>query len=1242
MPISKDTLLSTYRDRYPHLVEMDDTELYQSLVTKFPEYKEELPNHEADTAKSYWDSMPNVIKSGYNKSLQGMAQQIATGEKRFDLSGYDPGVMEDLASEVMSFVMPADFALTLATGGIGAAIGKKTIGKLALTKLVRNGANREVTKRVINKIGAEGVKAIGASVGAGTVTLGTYQGAGSALRQKIETGEIQPGKVVKESAKGALLGGVTAGVGGYLTTKGASTLTKVASEIGVFGTGAPLLEGEIPTPQDYVHTAGMILGIKGVHGALKSPAKIKEIAKRGTLFAGPRSKIETITPTKSEAQEVAVANVTQLEASRISSETWRSRYKRNIEGHILKEEGGKYVFQDTINNTTRKISKKAFHREFTIDDKGLTPKELKTNSNNTIKGLEKKLRYGEKISQAERLNMVGEGKDTGIVVESGSKKSKPIGEDRISLDSMSQTQINNYRNRLLREVKIRELKSKYIKEGWNVPVPPDTTFVESLIPKPLLNLLIPLRPAKFRGTNDPARRKYVVDVMKFQDNHTKLTGLFLERMAELGVLDVSKKMLKESGFLKSGVSISEAKEAYWENMSKRKEVGELAPWNSFTDLVFNLARESGVEIPGYIPNYVPKVLKSGVADIIFNDLLLIEEQMTGTRGIREISRGKEAKGDAINQILSAMSNVDNWSKENPKAAGGLNSIIEKSMAKMSPETVKMIRANMTVGEFSSLKAYSIVGRTVYNDLYNPFGNLEKKRVAKLPQELYDRNLARVMSKYATGVARRIAEVEAFGLKGEKYNALSEMVRKRGNMEDYKVMNELHNHVTGLIKHSPEFNYSNRTKKFWQNVMEWETGTKIALGFATIPNVTQFTISTAMDAGYWRFFRGMASLSDKKIREQIKTSGATNYNALAEMMGLNATTTLTSGIVDKLAKYSGFNGINRVNQILAAATARVFVQDLNKISRTGVTASRRKWANEKLLELGVKPSKDKLSNEAVKTAMERFARKTQLQKDILEDPLIFNNPRAMMFTQFKRFGYRQYQFSKNLMVDDLKRGNVLPIIRLALGGYAGGEFVHLAKKWMKWALSGEEYFDPNAPQELKDFYNIELENMVDNLAAVGSVGFLGDIMASTIDEGGSVSNSLKFLATPPFISDIENLFNRVLFPLERDFKTFQHDAIRRAPVRVLRFGSGVLNEISKNFETSGMTMDRLKSLRSRQVTKTLNALEKAFSESDYDNVYSEIGMWNKTHPQFPISGEDINNRAIYKRKLRRYKRQALEN
>ena len=480
-----------------------------------------------------------------------------------------------------------------------------------------------------------------------------------------------------------------------------------------------------------------------------------------------------------------------------------------------------------------------------------------------------------------------------------------------------------------------------------------------------------------------------------------------------------------------------------------------------------------------------------------------------------------------------------------------------------------------------------------------------------------------MANYATRVAKRIAQVEIYGDKGQKFNALADKVIASGDGKTHNMMREVYLHMTGLIEHDREKNFKPTTKKWIQGIMAYETATKISLGFATIPNLTQFTISTAVDAGYLRTIRGAYQLAtNKEVRKRIEQSGATNYSMILEMMGINQATSRTSKVVDGLSKLTGFTQINKFNQRLAAATAGVFVKDLHKMAKSGFSQKRRNWAKEKLKELGVDSTKE-LTNSDVKTAMERFARKSQLQKDILEDPLIFNNPQTRLFTQFKRFGYRQYQLSRNLLVNDFKRGNIMPILRLAAGGVAGGMFVGLAKQKIKELLSGEASVDPQ--QMPKEF-----EDIIEAISAVGAFGVVGDIMSASVEEGKSVSRAIKFATTPPFLDDIDKFFNRFLFPMEKDFETFQEDAFRRAPIRLLRLQGGVLREVSKHFETKGMTIERIKTMRKRVVSDVITKLVDARSDQDYDSALALVRNWNSNYEDFPITGDSINNKAIYNR------------
>ena len=230
--MNKSQLLSKYRNTYPDLNNIDDDKLFNALVKKFPEYKNEITDYSNETSKNIFDSLPNFIKLGYNRSIQGMAQEMATGKKRFDLSGYEPGVLADLGAGIASFLAPTDLAVTALGGGIGGAAAKNLATKYVFKNLVRNGVKGSVAKNVARNASAN----IGRQAGA----LSLYEGFGSALQQKKDTGEIQLGGVLKDTVSGAVLGGATAGVGTYLTARGASTLTKVAGETAALGTITPL------------------------------------------------------------------------------------------------------------------------------------------------------------------------------------------------------------------------------------------------------------------------------------------------------------------------------------------------------------------------------------------------------------------------------------------------------------------------------------------------------------------------------------------------------------------------------------------------------------------------------------------------------------------------------------------------------------------------------------------------------------------------------------------------------------------------------------------------------------------------------------------------------------------------------------------------------------------------------------------------------------------------------------------
>ncbi|HEC61502.1 MAG TPA: hypothetical protein ENI27_04540 [bacterium] len=230
----------------------------------------------ADTPVEDGSFLPRFVQEGYNRSLTGLGEQIATGKQRYDLSGYELSTLEDIGATVASFLMPVDFLLTLGTGGL-ASLPAKALAKRTAAQLVKSG----IRSRVAREAAVQGVsRAVqGASV------LGVYSGSQSALAQKAEFGEIDLAEVTKATLRGTVLGAIAGGVGGSIAGRtfakteiaaarniARSTAVNVrdkAVEVGgeviAFGTAAPAIEGRLPTGEDYAHAAGVILGLRSVH-----------------------------------------------------------------------------------------------------------------------------------------------------------------------------------------------------------------------------------------------------------------------------------------------------------------------------------------------------------------------------------------------------------------------------------------------------------------------------------------------------------------------------------------------------------------------------------------------------------------------------------------------------------------------------------------------------------------------------------------------------------------------------------------------------------------------------------------------------------------------------------------------------------------------------------------------------------------------------------------------------------------
>lgn len=1226
--MSKLDLVSDFRKSNPNYNSMSVDRAYRDIVRKFPQYKlnEETVEYNPKDESGIVDTLGDVWKDGYNRSLQGMVYQMTQGKKKYDLSNYHPGLVSDIAAGVASFFQPLDFATTVAGGGLSGAATKTVVKKYVTKKLLQNGVKGNVASRAARMAVASGkVGNIASASAGGAGALGLYSGAGEALNEYISDGTITPNKVVKAGAKGALLGGMTGGTNAFLTQKGANVLTKTLTEIGGFGTVSPLLEGEAPTTEDYLHAGGMILGIKGVNQVAKRGFKElqrfkKEATKEQLVYeATPKELIKV----ESEREGI------QRQGLQLQNEIYiDKRGKRKLK--VLKEGDKEVQVKFLDNNSVEQMPRDRFASYQRLEQyKDIPATELRKVYADNIRNLEKELGHSKEQKETNRA----------LQVKDKVKSRK--------LTGLNSTELRDLTIKLETESKVKKAVTELETKGILHSKPRYSMFLDQMLPAPVNKLLDVIRPARNQGSVDPIRRIYVAKVDKFVVDQRSTLSEVYDLMSRAG-FNSEKPTSNQVKSLSRAMNLSEAEvgKNYWEILSKAVETGvetsDTMAYKQISNFLFNKARESGVDVSGYIENYIPQVMKKGVADKIFGDIYKLADivsKETPLSSEKEF-RMHDLKGDIVDLIIQSMNNPEVFAKERPGEARFLNRIIQKSMPQLSSETNlvydSILTQRKTMGELSPFKAMSLMGRLTYGEVFKLDGNIEKKRTYKLPDTFYERDIRKLLGVYSANVARRSSEVKQFGKKGEVYKEL--LSQSKG--EDFKIISELHSHVLGSIGYNKRYNLNPGVKDFMQKVMEWETSTKIALGTATAMNLSQFAISSALSAGYWRFGKGAFKYyTDKEFKRQVDSSGANLYKYVNEMMGISQQSEISKSTVGFLTKYSGFNKINEINNTLAAASARILLDDLVAISigKRGVGIGRmgtKNWANSTLSKMGVSPNQiknGKLSNSTIINAIGQFAVKSQLQKDILSDPIILNRPAMKPFLQFKSFGFRQYNFILDTLKHDLAHGNFMPMLRLAAGGFATGALAIKAKELMKELASGEKAYDP------AKFFEADAREIAENVAAIGAFGFFGDFMSAGLEEGRSVNNAIGFLAMPAFASDLAEL-HKFMGALETDYKNYQGDFIKRVASRALRLtGAPILKDISKRFETKGQNQDRIEFLRGRRKSAIVDSIIKAGTPESYKRAYESMLEWNRAYPLHIINITDINYKAVLKRKMAKYKK-----
>jgi hypothetical protein len=999
------------------------------------------------------------------------------------------------------------------------------------------------------------------------------------------------------------------------------------------------MEGELPTPEDYAHAAGVIGALGAQRYAsgklIKGYKKITQAKKdvKLGLDEGARILGQIETDMKIQPNEVFTArDGTKVRDVRFDTRTTKKEQKTTgigTEKTTLTEDIVKLKDFET-GKELDPIKFSTFQQKgFTRGGKG-SPAELTKRRVNGIFEIRKNLNMNDATFQDR----------AGVITKKDLRGQSPkrIVKNRTPIEQLKML------NQMRHETRVIKLRERIKSSGWETTMVPD-------------KLLSDYHKIKFLDRSGKRLQTQFSTAVQNRVNNADaryftLLGQISGRFTELG--------LESSGMVKAKQFVSpKAKEKATQeavelgrklqdpNFANDPKVRE---YRKTLDDMWDIARKAGVDLGPKEEFYFPRIIKEDYLKAFSGDIAKLRDQ----------------NPQLFNE--NAMYNKPEFQKV-------IGDIVSKG--KLSNETLNVIYdmagirrdlAREQIPDFNLKvsQAFKSLNTTVNSQYHNIASHLEIARKAKnLPERMLETDARIVLAKYAHQWARRVSSVEQFGNRGEFWqrsiSGLRELAQNKNNKysdkevrvfkEEANVLDKIYKIYTNNIELDPSHNWKSPTaRRVWNEIVDFEIGSKIGLGFATVPNLTQLSISTAVKTGYYPVVKGMYKLmTSSEYRKLIKESGVTNISLYESLAGLKPSDTFFNKFAEGATWLSGFKKINEINQLVSSAAAKEWIDMLQPIAQgkgTGKFKARQSWARKNLRDLGLLDI-NKITDRQKAESMYKFARDTQLQRNILQEPLVFNDPRFRPLFLFKKFGYKQFNWIRGQLGDELKRGNIFPMLRLASAGLFGGEFVSMARDKLAEFYAGQEVYDENEYfldyGGIKDvaFGDRKLNSLIkadrmtwgdvlDRFASVGAFGIAMDVVAAE-----STIRALEFAGKPAFAQDFDKIWTAMTRTHENIKEYGGIGALKRLPKYIAPVFGTVPRRLAEQIEPEGQRKSYVKYRKGLTRSKILDYI----IEGDSIRATRLIKNWNRTFPTNPLLYDDISIDEITKRIIHKAKKRA---
>jgi len=382
------------------------------------------------------------------------------------------------------------------------------------------------------------------------------------------------------------------------------------------------------------------------------------------------------------------------------------------------------------------------------------------------------------------------------------------------------------------------------------------------------------------------------------------------------------------------------------------------------------------------------------------------------------------------------------------------------------------------------------------------GNVEYSRGIEFPENYYITNPGEALIKYGESVAKRLAFVDAWGMNKDIADRLIDDIKK--NNMNYRFVKKLFKFETGDLT--------------WNERKSLE-GINSLKSFMVL---TKFTPFTALRNGFQGFLgtttggnlkagiTGLLKSLHPAMRRQAYESGALGQN-MTKIVKENLSGD-TNNLIGKMAdiyldKVIYFTTLERSNRIVSSIGGLSYMEDMFK--RIKNNSKFKKKAFREFERYGLDPDevlkRGGFSEAEKKMIMRKFTNYSEFRTRPQDLPLYWSHPTGKLVTQWKPFSYKMTQLIKSSIYDELKHGNIMPLVTMMTAYGVAGETINFIIDNIRSVAQfnpKQDDKEEKTPIEKTAMFKISegdiggfLDRYIEDISGLGALTFYYDIARS---------------------------------------------------------------------------------------------------------------------------------------------------